>query len=74
MIYKTDIRVGNSPCKDCPKRHELCWDSCEEYLAWKKRKEAVKELDREHRDKEWMMSGYEINRLAKARRRRLREE
>lgn len=73
-MFKTDIRIGHAPCKDCKERHELCWDTCEGYLSWKQRRKEVDALDKEYRDKEWMVSGYEISRLAKARRRRLNEE
>ena len=28
-------RDGLYPCKDCIKRHHLCWDECEDYKAAK---------------------------------------
>lgn len=29
------------PCKDCvpPKRHRACWDNCDEYIEYNKKRE-----------------------------------
>lgn len=33
-------------CFECPDRHELCWNTCEKYLAAKARHEEIKAKER----------------------------
>lgn len=35
-----------APCKDCEKRHKLCWNTCEPYKEFKRKKEAQNEAMR----------------------------
>ena len=32
-----------SPCKDCPERHRLCLDECEQYKIYKAERSAMSE-------------------------------
>jgi hypothetical protein len=34
--------VISSPCKDCPRRHTACHDTCGDYQAYKARLDAAK--------------------------------
>jgi hypothetical protein len=42
----------NSPCKDCPDRHEACWGQCEKYKTWRETRDKLIAAERERRLRE----------------------
>ena len=40
----------DSPCKDCPERHEGCHGKCDGYKAYKVAKEQEREDERKRKD------------------------
>lgn len=47
------------PCKNCPDRHNLCWDECERFRAYRKEKDRIaaakrkeNELTNAHQDRQ----------------------
>ena len=39
-----------NPCFGCSNRHEACWGSCGDYIAWKQRKDGVLPRERAKKD------------------------
>lgn len=40
----------NYPCKNCTERYRACHDTCEKYLAVKRKNDAINEARRKDRD------------------------
>jgi predicted ATP-dependent serine protease len=51
----------NSPCKDCPDRHEACWGKCEKYKAWRTARDEMLAVERERR----LRDREELSRIAR---------
>ena len=49
------------PCMDCEQRHQACWDSCERYGEWAKKRRNAAEALRMERD----VDNYKIERMLK---------
>jgi hypothetical protein len=39
-----------APCRDCPRRHIACHDSCKDYLDWVENNKRAKEWANKDRD------------------------
>lgn len=53
----------NAPCKDCPDRHEICHDSYERYMEFRREREkirAAKEQERIRSKKYKALTPYRI--------------
>lgn len=74
-LFKSDVRYGNSPCKDCTERSVEpvnCHMVCERFLEWEKRKNLIQKGDSTFRAAEDMMTCHEVERARKSRRRKTR--
>ena len=60
----------NPPCKNCQERKMLCHSSCEKYLEYKKKNDALKEKIYEAKRVENLAREAEHNRVQKIMRRR----
>lgn len=40
------LKPMKNSCFECPDRHELCWNTCEKYVAAKARHEEIKAKER----------------------------
>ena len=48
-IAKMSVKI-DSPCKDCPERHEGCHGKCDGYKAYKAAKQQAREDERKRKD------------------------
>ncbi len=39
----------NAPCKDYPDRHEICHDSCERYIKFRRERERIRAAKEQER-------------------------
>ena len=42
-----------NPCFNCQKRHTLCWSECDDYKAWRKEYDAVREKAKQQKKEEY---------------------
>lgn len=58
-----------SPCKDCKTRHSGCHSECSNYLDWKKEYSDQKEKICKEKQKNNLITSYEVSKANKIRKR-----